>query len=93
MKFLVTGAAGFIGSNLVQRLAEVGEVRGLDDLSTGYLRNIEGLNLDFIEAFVQRSKTHKTLYSRIEVTGVANILETKHQYRNPKKRCIQYIFF
>ena len=52
MKYLVTGAAGFIGSNLVQRLAEVGEVRGLDDLSTGYLRNIEGLNLDFIEGSI-----------------------------------------
>lgn len=52
VKLLVTGAAGFIGSNLVQRLSEVGEVRGLDDLSTGYLRNIEGLNLDFIEGSI-----------------------------------------
>jgi len=52
VKFLVTGAAGFIGSNLVQRLSEVGEVRGIDDLSTGYLRNIEGLDLDFIEGSI-----------------------------------------
>ena len=52
MKLLVTGAAGFIGSNLVQRLSAVGEVRGLDDLSTGYLRNLEGLNLDFIEGSI-----------------------------------------
>ena len=52
MKLLVTGAAGFIGSNLVRRLSEVGEVRGLDDLSTGYLRNLEGLDLDFIEGSI-----------------------------------------
>ncbi len=52
MKLLVTGAAGFIGSNLVQRLSELGEVRGLDDLSTGYLRNLEGLNLDFIQGSI-----------------------------------------
>jgi len=52
VKLLVTGAAGFIGSNLVQRLSELGEVRGLDDLSTGYLRNLEGLNLDFIQGSI-----------------------------------------
>ena len=52
MKVLVTGAAGFIGSNLVKRLSAIAEVRGIDDLSTGYMRNIEGLNLDFIEGSI-----------------------------------------
>lgn len=52
MKLLVTGACGFIGSNLVRRLSEVGEVRGLDDLSTGHLRNLEGLDIDFIEGSI-----------------------------------------
>jgi len=52
MKVLVTGAAGFIGSNLVTRLTEIAEVRGIDDLSTGYMRNIEGLNLDFVEGSI-----------------------------------------
>lgn len=36
MRFLVTGAAGFLGSALANRLAQGGNVvRGLDDLSTG----------------------------------------------------------
>jgi UDP-glucose 4-epimerase len=36
MRFLVTGAAGFLGSALANRLAKEGHsVRGLDDLSTG----------------------------------------------------------
>jgi len=36
MNFLITGAAGFLGSNLANRLAREGhQVRGLDDLSTG----------------------------------------------------------
>lgn len=36
MRFLITGAAGFLGSALTNRLAREGHVvRGLDDLSTG----------------------------------------------------------
>jgi UDP-glucose 4-epimerase len=36
MKFLITGAAGFLGSTLANYLAREGhQVRGLDDLSTG----------------------------------------------------------
>ena len=41
MKALVTGGAGFIGSNIVDRLvADGADVRVLDDLSTGYGDNV-----------------------------------------------------
>ncbi|MBR2122904.1 MAG: SDR family oxidoreductase [Lachnospiraceae bacterium] len=40
--FLVTGGAGFIGSNICEALLEMGyTVRCLDDLSTGHYSNIE----------------------------------------------------
>jgi len=43
VKAFVTGAAGFIGSNLVDRLLAAGhEVTGFDNLSTGFLRFLEG---------------------------------------------------
>lgn len=40
--YLVTGAAGFIGSNIVEELVRRGEtVRALDNLSTGRIANIQ----------------------------------------------------
>ncbi|HYC50045.1 MAG TPA: SDR family oxidoreductase [Gemmatimonadaceae bacterium] len=40
--WLVTGCAGFIGSNLLQELLSLGQkVVGLDDFSTGYQRNLD----------------------------------------------------
>lgn len=41
-KFLVTGAAGFIGSNLCEAILELGyEVKAFDNLSTGKQKNID----------------------------------------------------
>jgi nucleoside-diphosphate-sugar epimerase len=43
LKIAITGVAGFIGSNLAERLLALGdEVVGLDDLSHGRLENLEG---------------------------------------------------
>lgn len=44
MNFLITGAAGFLGSALARRLVREGhQVRGLDDLSTGEPQSVSGM--------------------------------------------------
>lgn len=55
MKALVTGGAGFIGSNLVkQLLADGHQVTALDNLSSGYRSNLESLpDVRFIEGDIR----------------------------------------
>jgi dTDP-glucose 4,6-dehydratase len=57
MKVLITGVAGFIGSNLARtHLSQGDEVYGVDNFSTGKPRNLENLGgLQFIEGSVSES--------------------------------------
>lgn len=58
IKVVVTGGAGFIGSNLVERLLELGhDVSVLDDLSSGYRKNVPAHpRLTFVEGDVRERR-------------------------------------
>ncbi len=61
-KCLVTGGAGFIGSNLADELVRQGaKVTIIDDLSTGYVANLEEIKGDF--RFVEGNINDETALS------------------------------
>lgn len=59
MRILITGGAGFIGSHIVEHFHQQAEVRVLDNLRTGYKKNIAPFNVDFIEGDILDKDTVK----------------------------------
>src|SRR5690242_20409155 len=68
MKVLVTGGAGFIGSNLSRALLERGDdVRVLDNFSSGYRRNLDTLDAELVEGDLRSYERVATAVRGIEV--------------------------
>jgi UDP-glucose 4-epimerase len=63
-KVLVTGGAGFIGSNLVRALRERGDdVRVLDNFSTGFRANLDGL--DGVEVVEGELRSYERVHNAV----------------------------
>ncbi|MEM4530102.1 MAG: NAD-dependent epimerase/dehydratase family protein [Candidatus Methanomethylicaceae archaeon] len=80
MKIIVTGGCGFIGSNLVEQLVKDGyEVIIFDNLSTGNLKNIEGLNVKF---FNKPYEKMSELVSNIDIIFHLGMPSSSPMYKN-----------
>lgn len=88
MKVLVTGGAGFIGSNLCRALLntdEIDEVRVLDDLSTGYIENIQGLEVEFIEGTLLNYNTVEAASNGVDsIVHLGAIPSVPRSITNPR---------
>ena len=56
-RILVTGGAGFIGSHIVEHYQGKAEIRVLDNLRTGNLKNLKGLDCEFIQGDICDAET------------------------------------
>ena len=77
-RVLVTGGAGFVGSNLASRLVDIGaHVVVLDNFFTGYKENLAGLPVELVEGDVEDSLLVRRLVSSVEYVfhlAVRNII-------------------
>jgi UDP-glucose 4-epimerase len=78
MDILITGVAGFIGSNLAKRLLEKGhKVIGIDNLSYGFLRNIEFAKTNCNFKFVTGDVTNPLVFKNIKADIVVHLASQK----------------
>lgn len=53
MRVLITGGAGFIGSHIAEYFQGKAEVRILDNLRSGFKKNLDGLDVEFIDGDIR----------------------------------------
>jgi len=104
MKILITGVAGFIGSNLAKKLLEKGHiVIGIDNLNYGFVRNVEPIqankNFEFISGDIANPLILKNVKAEIiihlasqKIPRYTNALRTLEEnylmLRNVVHKCV-----
>ena len=90
MRTLVTGGAGFIGSNLVDALLERGdEVTVVDDISTGRRENLSGAlerGAELVESDIRDAEGMLDLFARVKpevVFHLAAQIDVRHSVADP----------
>lgn len=85
--WLVTGAAGFIGSNLVESLLKLNQrVVGLDNFSTGFQRN-----LDEIERLVSASQWQNFQFMKGDIRNLEDCKAGMTFSQGKERLAVQYV--
>lgn len=66
MRILITGGSGFIGSHLAASFQGEAEVRILDNLTTGYVSNLDGLEVDFRQGSILDAEVLKSAMEGVD---------------------------
>ncbi|NQE46123.1 UDP-glucose 4-epimerase [ANME-1 cluster archaeon GoMg2] len=66
MKIVITGGAGFIGSNIAEVLSKDNEVIVLDNLSTGKRGNTKDLDIKFVEGSITDLELLQTVFKDVD---------------------------
>jgi UDP-glucose 4-epimerase len=89
MKILVTGGAGFIGSHIVEHFQDQAEVWVLDNLRSGYRKNLEGFSVSLIEGSVLDRVLVSQIMSGIDyVFHLAALVSVPESMEKPAE-CVQ----
>jgi len=84
MKVLVTGGAGFIGSHIVEHFQSMAEVRVLDNLRSGFQRNLAGFQQEFIQASIlDREKVRRAMAGVDYVFHLAGMISVAESMQKP----------
>jgi len=87
-RVLITGGAGFIGSNLARNLTTGAlpmQVRVLDDLSTGYEHNLTGIDVEFVRGSILDLETLAGAAEGVDaVVHLAAIPSVPRSIANPR---------
>lgn len=86
MKILVTGGAGFIGSNLLHHLLKDGhEVIAIDNLSSGYRENIASMDIRFEKLDLTDSETaNNNVFKNVDlIYHLAANVDNRFSWENP----------
>jgi UDP-glucose 4-epimerase len=89
MKILVTGGAGFIGSHIVEHFQGRAEVRVLDNLVSGFQKNLTGLKCEFIQgSILDRKILDRVMLEVDHVFHLAAMVSVPESVQKPEQ-CVE----